>query len=164
MSLVDRIPPRLRPEVLRRVINIYPPYLGAGIRVVRIAPDWREIVVEMRLRWFNRNYVGTHFGGSLYSMTDPFFMLILIHRMGKEYIIWDRSCRIDFEAPGRGVVRVTFRVTDDELDDIRRRAAEGDKVLPTFQTQVLDERGEVVAKVTKTLYVRRKRDRLSSPG
>ena len=73
---------------MRMLMNIWAPFLGAGIRVKRLGPDWKEIDVEMKLRWWNANYVGTHYGGSLYSMTDPFFMLMLIENLGKDYIVW----------------------------------------------------------------------------
>src|SRR6218665_3322789 len=65
-------------SALRWRLNLYPPFLGAGVRVQRISEDFLEVDVAMRLRWFNRNYVGVHFGGSLYAMTDPFFMLMLM--------------------------------------------------------------------------------------
>jgi len=55
----------------KRRLSWYPPFLGAGIRVERVSDDFLEIDVAMGLRWFNRNYVGTQFGGSLYAMTDP---------------------------------------------------------------------------------------------
>jgi len=60
-------------HALRRWINLWPPFLGAGIRIQRIAPDMKAIDVEMKLRWWNANYVGTQFGGSLFAMTDPFY-------------------------------------------------------------------------------------------
>jgi Domain of unknown function (DUF4442) len=81
---------------MRMLLNIWPPFLGAGIRLRRIAPDWKAIDVEMKLRWWNRNYVGTHYGGSLYSMADPFLMLMLIENLGKDYIVWDKAASIRF--------------------------------------------------------------------
>src|ERR1039458_6644721 len=59
------------PAHLRRLVNLWPPFLGAGIRIKHIAPDMKAVDVEMKLRWWNANYVGTHFGGSLFAMTDP---------------------------------------------------------------------------------------------
>ena len=75
----------------KRKLNLYPPYWGTGIFVKKISPDFREIIVQMKMTWYNRNYVNTHFGGSLYSMTDPFFMLMLMQILGKEYIVWDKA-------------------------------------------------------------------------
>lgn len=141
---------------LRRWINLYPPFLGAGIRVAHISEDMREIDVEMKLRWWNRNYVGTHYGGSLYSMTDPFYMLMLLENLGREYIVWDKAAAIRFRKPGRGTVRAQFRLPQERLDELRNQLLAEGKVEPTFTVQVRDQLDEIIAEVDKLLYVRRK--------
>src|SRR3974377_770071 len=92
---------------IRRVVNYWPPLLGAGIRVTRWDADWRAVDVELRLRRWNANFVGTHYGGSLYSLPAPFLMLMLIENLGPEYIVWDKSAGIRFRRPGRGTVRAS---------------------------------------------------------
>jgi acyl-coenzyme A thioesterase PaaI-like protein len=151
-------------RLLMRLINLYPPYLGAGIRVVRAGPDQRRFEVRMKLAWYNRNLVGTHFGGSLYSMCDPFFMFILVANLGGDYIVWDRAATIRFRRPGRGTVRAVFEIAPERIDQIRRAADTGDKVEPVFTVNVLDEEGGVVAELEKVLYVRRRdrRERLDA--
>ena len=144
--------------MLRLVMNIWPPYVGAGIRVRRIAPDFRSVTVDMRLRWSNRNYVGTHFGGSLYSMTDPFLMLMLLHVLGPEYRVWDKSGSIEYLAPGRGRVWARFDLQDSDLEQIRRMTEAGDKHLHLFNVDVRDDEGMVIARVEKVIYIRRKRN------
>ncbi|MFI8481949.1 DUF4442 domain-containing protein [Pseudomonas sp. NPDC078700] len=141
---------------LRWALNFYPPYLGAGIRVRAIGADFKHVQVKMGLGWYNRNYVGTQFGGSLYSMTDPFYMLMLMENLGREYIVWDKAANIDFIAPGKGPVFAEFSIDDGLLEDIRARTASGDKYLPVLQVEVRDGAGTLVAKVDKTLYVRLK--------
>lgn len=144
------------PSAVRRMFNLYPPYLMTGIRVERIDADWRRIDVAMPLRWYNRNYFGTHFGGSLYAMTDPFFVFMLVNNLGPDYFVIDQGASIRFQRPGRGRVRVRFSLTDAMLDDVRTNTAGGEKYLPTWPVEVTDEAGDVVARVEKTLYVRRK--------
>jgi hypothetical protein len=139
---------------LFRLLNLYPPYVGAGVRV-KTSPDLRTFEVRMRLRWWNRNFVGTHFGGSLYTMCDPFFMLILIGALGRGYVVWDKAATIRFRRPGRGTVHATFHVPQEKVDEIRAAADAGGKVEPVFRVDVMDEAGEVVAEVEKLLYVRR---------
>ena len=141
---------------LRRILNVYGPYLGAGVKVRYLAKDFREAKVEMKLRWFNRNYVGTHFGGSLFSMIDPFYMLLLMNSLGRDYIVWDASAEIDFIKPGRGIVSAHFLVTDAMLAEIRDKTANGEKFLPTYEVHIVDADGELVARARKTLYIRRK--------
>lgn len=141
---------------LRWALNLYPPYLGAGIRVRHISADFKRVQVKMGLGWYNRNYVGTQFGGSLYSMTDPFFMLMLMENLSRDYIVWDKAASIDFIAPGKGPVFAEFSIDDGLLDTIRARTAEGEKYLPELQVDVRDGTGALIAKVHKTLYVRLK--------
>lgn len=142
-----------RKSILLRLLSVWPPYLGAGIRV-RPSKDLRTYEVRMKLRWWNRNYVNTHFGGSLYSMCDPYFMLILIEALGRGYIVWDKAATIRFRRPGKGTVRATFHIPQERIDEIRAAADRGDKVEPVFTVNILDEQGEVVAEVEKLLYIR----------
>jgi len=142
---------------MRMLLNIWPPFLGAGIRVRRLASDWKEIDVEMKLRWWNRNYVGTHYGGSLYSMADPFFMVMLIENLGKDYIVWDKAASIRFRKPGRGMVSACFRLSDEQVGEIRQALNSQEKIERVFTVEVKDQSGSVVAEVEKLLHIRRKK-------
>ena len=141
---------------MRWLLNLWPPFIGTGIRVKRLQPDWKAIDVEMKLRFWNRNYVGTHFGGSLYSMTDPFYMLMLIENLGRDYIVWDKSAAIRFKRPGRGNVVAAFRLSDEQIESIRQALRTQEKVEPEFIVQVKDESGAVIAEVHKVIHVRKR--------
>ena len=147
------------PRTLRIGLNAYGPYLGAGVNVTYIANDWREVRVSMKLRWYNRNAVGTHFGGSLYTMVDPHLMLMLMNLLGDGYIVWDKAAQIDFKKPGRGTVYSTIRISDEDLDLIRRETAGGKTFLPEFDLEIVDGNENLIAAVKKTLYVREKSER-----
>ncbi|MBW4935884.1 DUF4442 domain-containing protein [Marinobacter sp. F4206] len=142
---------------LRRRLTTFGPYLGAGVKVTHIADDFSTATVEMRQHWFNTNYVGTHFGGSLYSMVDPLYMLLLMRRLGNDYIVWDKSASIEFVRPGKGTVTAHFDLTAVRLEEIRRKTEGGEKYLPEWDVEITDESGELVARVHKVLYVREKR-------
>lgn len=144
---------------IRRLMNLWPPFLFAGIRVVSIADDWSQAHVRLHRRWYNRNYVGTHFGGSLFAMTDPFWMLLVMQNLGRDYIVWDKAAQIEFIAPGRDHVQAHFLVDPERIESIRSATASGDKCLPWFDTDVVATDGTVIAQVRKQLYVRRKRER-----
>jgi acyl-coenzyme A thioesterase PaaI-like protein len=143
-------------KALRRSINFWPPFLGAGIRVKNIAADMMSIDVEMKLRWWNANYVGTHFGGSLFAMTDAFYMLMVMAKLGSGYIVWDKAASIRYRKPGKGTVRAEFRLADAQLDEIRQKLETLPKYEPTFKVDVKDEEGNVVAEVEKLLWIRKR--------
>src|SRR5690242_7546625 len=141
---------------MRHIMNLWPPFLGAGIRVTRLQSDWRAIDVEMKLRFWNANFVGTHYGGSLYSMTDPFYMLMLIENLGRDYIVWDKSASIRFRRPGKSKVFATFRLTNDQIEEIRHALSTEEKIDRQFTIEVVDESGTLIAEVQKQIQIRRK--------
>jgi acyl-coenzyme A thioesterase PaaI-like protein len=143
-------------QKLMAFIRFWGPYRGSGIYVTRIDEDFRTVEVELRMKFYNRNYVGTHYGGSLYSMCDPFYMIMLIENLGPGYIVWDKAATIRFKRPGRGTVKTVFRLTQERIDEIRALADSQEKVEPTFQLTVTDAEGKVVAEVDKLLYVKKK--------
>lgn len=139
-----------------RFLSLWPPFLAAGIRVRRVESDLNGYEVRMNLHWYNRNFVGTHYGGSLYSMADPFYMLILMEQLGRGYTVWDKAAAIRFRKPGRGLVRARFEITPEEFANIRQRADAGEVVEPTFIARIVDAEGDVVAEVEKLLHVRKR--------
>jgi len=148
---------RFSAKQLRKGMKWWPPFLGAGIRVESFSDDFRDAVVELKLGRLNRNAVGTQFGGSLYSMTDPFFAIMLMHNLGDRYLVWDKSGSIEYVAPGRGTVHARFVLTEERIAEIRAQAEGGEKVLPEFQVEVRHNSDDtLVALVRKTLYVRLK--------
>lgn len=137
---------------LKRLMNLWPPLLGAGIRVTRISPDVREIDVELRLTRLNRNYVGTHFGGSLFAMTDPFYMLMLKHALGDNYVVWDKAGSIRFKRPGLTSVHAHFSLTAERLAEIRTALDRDGIYEPTFTVEILDPANQVISTVERLIY------------
>ena len=137
---------------LLRYINWWPPLLGAGIRVRRTDPAFRSVDVEMRLTRWNKNYVGVHFGGSLFAMTDPFYMVMLARNLGPEYVVWDKAASIRYKKPGKGTVRAEFRLTDERLAEIRATVDAEGRHDARFVVEIKDESGGVVAEVERVVY------------
>ena len=141
---------------MRRLFNLWPVFRGAGIRVREIAPDFSRCTVELRMGMLNRNYVGTHFGGSLFAMTDPFFMILMMKSLGPGYIVWDKSGTVRFLKPARGTVVARFEMPRGEVEAAREKTRDGAKYEPVFRVDIVDAKGVVVADVEKTLYIRKK--------
>jgi len=147
---------RMTPRLFRHLLNWWPPYRGAGIRVKAISADWHHVRVELRAGLANRNAFGSHFGGSLYAMADPFYALMLHHTLGPDYLVWDQAAEIEFLRPGRGTVSAEFHLEPEQVERLRQEAADGSKRLPEFLVEIRDAGNELVARVRKRLYVRLK--------
>jgi acyl-coenzyme A thioesterase PaaI-like protein len=142
--------------LLKMIINLWPPLLGAGISIKDMAPDYSFVDVTLKLRWYNKNYVGTHFGGSIFAMTDPFYMLMLIKNLGDGYIVWDKAAHIDFKKPGRGTLQAHFVMTPEIIKQVKDNTSNNQKYIFDLPIDVMNEQNEVVATVIRTLYVRTK--------
>lgn len=147
------------PVISKYMLNHFAPFKGAGISIEQIDLKNHHIRVKMPLDRKNRNVVGTHFGGSLYAMVDPFYMLILIHHLGSKYIVWDKSASINFLSPGRSTVYADIRLDQTEIDEIKRLAEDYSPVLRHYTLNIFDESGLRIAEVQKTLYIRRKKSK-----
>ena len=147
----------LGPGTLRRVFNLWPPFRGAGIRVRDIGMDFRSVTVELRMGLFNRNALGTHFGGSLFAMTDPFYAIMMMKNLGPDYVVCDKAGCVRFLKPARGTVTARFQLPEERIAEAREKTAGGDKHEPQFSVAIVDQQGVTVAEVDKTLYIRRKK-------
>ncbi|MGA6101437.1 DUF4442 domain-containing protein [Psychrobacter pocilloporae] len=148
------IMPLLTPHLLKLRLNTYAPYIGAGIKIDHISLDQGLCVVSMGLTTLNKNIVGTQFGGSLYSMVDPFYMLMLMHQLGSNYVVWDKSSHIDFIAPGNSKVTARMKIPSTEVITIQELAKDGDAVFREYKVDIVDDQQKLIATVTKTLYIR----------
>jgi acyl-coenzyme A thioesterase PaaI-like protein len=148
---------QMSPGTIRRLINLWPPFLFSGIRIVRIAGDWKRLDAELRLRWWNRNALGTMFGGSLFALMDPFYALLMQHHLGRGYNIWTKSAMVEFLSPGRSVAQATFLLTGEIVEEIRAATQDGGKCEPQFLAVVSDPEGKVIARANLTFHIRRVR-------
>jgi acyl-coenzyme A thioesterase PaaI-like protein len=146
------------PTRFKWTLSLYPPLWGTGIWVEQVSEDFREVVVTMASRFYNRNAFGAHFGGSLAAMTDPFPSLMLMQVLGRDYRVIDFDTHIQFLAQARGRVKAHFSIDDAKLAEIRDATAGGEKHIAVFPVEVTDEEGAVVAKVDKGIYIRLRRE------
>lgn len=145
-------------------MNLYPPFFFTRTRVKYVAPDWRNIVVELKKSLLTKNYVGTTFGGSLYQAADPFFMLMLVHILGiEDYVIWDQSAEILFIRPARSKITYHFEITDADIANIKEGLKTEPVVRPQFKVEGIDKHGEICVVVKKVIYIRKKDNSSKEP-
>lgn len=146
----------MKAGVFKFFVNLWPPLFFSGIKITYLAPDYKETHVTLKLRWYNRNYVGTQYGGSLMSMTDPWYMLMIMNNLGRDYFVWDKHAEIDYLSPGKTHVHAQFKLTVEILDDIRTKTSTGEKYVPEFIVEIKDDQGSLVARVKRRVYIKLK--------
>ena len=146
-------PESWKTRIFRYGINFYPMFFGTGGKVMFIAGDWKKVVVRLSLNMWTRNYVGTIFGGSQFSATDPMYMVMLINILGGEYVVWDKSASIQFKKPGKGKLTADFIYTEDEIEHIKRVTASEGKYEFIKTTSWIDQNGDLISTIDKSIYV-----------
>ena len=151
------MPESFKSRRFRWMFNFFPAYRGTGGRITYIADDWREVRVKLPLNWRTRNYVGTIYGGSIYASIDPIYMLMLIHILGPDYIVWDKAAKIRFKKPGKETLYADFKLDAAEIDEIKRLAETERSVDRIYNVELKDKTGIVHAVIEKTLYIAKKK-------
>jgi acyl-coenzyme A thioesterase PaaI-like protein len=149
---------------MRRMLNFWPPFLFSGITVLEVSKDFRHAKVRLKKKMLTSNYVGTLFGGSLFAMTDPFYMVMVLKNLGKDYIVWDKRSEIEYVSPGKTTVYAEFNLTDADLAEIKQEVALSGKYLRWFEVEIKSADGTVVAIVKKQIYVRAKAPAMQKDG
>lgn len=140
-------------QVFKYGFNLSPMYKRTVGRITHVSKDLHTVKVEIPLNYKNRNYAGSIFGGSLFSATDPIFMIQLVQILGEEYIVWDKSAQINYRRPARSKAFATFEFTTQEIDDIKSQIAELDKIDVIKHLDIVSHQGEVFAELEKTIFI-----------
>lgn len=141
-----------RSRKLRWAFNFWPCIWCTGSTVEFIAGDYKELHVSLKLNIRTRNRVGTVYGGSIYSSVDPYFMLLLMEVLGKNYVVWDKGASMKFIRPIVEKVKCRFLITDALVEEIKQKITENGEYSFELPIQYEDEQGQVYATFTKVVY------------
>ncbi len=150
------MPESLKSRLFRWGFNFFPAYRGTGGRLIYVSDDHKVVRIKLPLNWRTRNYVGTIYGGSIYGSIDPIYMLMLIRIIGPDYVVWDKAANVRFRKPGRETLYAEFRLTDDEIAEIKRRSETERSIDRVYNVELKDKLGVVHAQIEKTLYIAKK--------
>ncbi|NVC92902.1 DUF4442 domain-containing protein [Vibrio natriegens] len=151
-----RIAKIYKPRIIKFGLNLWPPFWGAGIKILHISEDFRLVKVRLKLSWWNKNANRTQYGGSIFSLTDPIYSMMLIGILREEYYVWDKEASINFIKPGHSDLYADFEISQGMIEDIFEKTRNGDKWFPEFIIHIKDKDGNVVSEVKRKLYVRKK--------
>ena len=153
----------------RTLMNWYPMYFGTGGKILFWSGDSREVQLRLRRNIWTYNYVGTIFGGSLFAASDPFYMLMLLQILGKQFVVWDKAASIRFRKPGRSTLYARYVLTDELIGEIRADVAQNGQTERILPLEWVDAAGVVHAQIERTIYIadkavyeQKKQDRQSS--
>lgn len=134
--------------------NLSPMYRRSTGKIINVSDDLLSVKIRIKLSYKNSNYVGSIFGGSLFSATDPIFMIQLLNILDSNYVVWDKAATIKFKRPARETCFVDFIFTLDEIEQIKKVVAEKKEIDFVKNIVITNKDTTVVfAEVSKTIYI-----------
>jgi len=146
----------LKSRLTRILFNYVPIFWSTGARVTYLAEDFKEMHLRLPLSWRTRNYVGTIFGGSMFSATDVLYFLLVRKNLGEDYIVWDKASCIRFKKPGTETLYAKAVIYDEEIEIIKTELLNTDKIDRVYYLDLVDEAGNICASVEKTIHIQNK--------
>jgi acyl-coenzyme A thioesterase PaaI-like protein len=137
----------------RWLMNWYPMYFGTGGKILFWAGDSSEVQLRLKLGMWTYNAVGTIFGGSLFAAADPFYMLMLMRLLGKNYVVWDKAAHIRFKKPGKVALYAVLKITEGDLQSIKTQVRESGHATKTFSIHWLDKDRVIYAEIERQCYI-----------
>ena len=145
-----------RSRLNRILFNYFPAFWSTGAKVTYLAADYKEVHLKLPLNWRTRNYVGTIFGGSIFSSTDVLYFLLVLKNIGEDYVVWDKASSIRFKKPGKGTLYTKAFISDEEIEIIKTELLNTDKIDRVYYLDLIDEEGDICASIEKTIHIRNK--------
>lgn len=159
MSLYQKIAqvgPKLfgKARVMKHAFNLSPMYRRSTAKILWVSEDVLDIKIKLPISYKNRNYVGSIFGGSMFSAVDPIPMVQLINLLDSQYVVWDKAASIKFKAPAKEDMYAHFQYTNQELEEIKKRVLEEKELELVKTTELVNQSGDkVYCVIEKTLYI-----------
>ena len=154
--LSKRYFPNQTHHLFRAFFNVSPMYRRSTGKILSVSKGFHKVEVKIPLTYKNRNYAGTIFGGSLFSATDPIYMVQLIQIIGTDYIVWDKSSVVRFKRPANEDAYVTFEFTDEEITQLKAQVATEKEMELTKLVEIKNQDGQVFCEIEKVIYVAEK--------
>lgn len=128
-------------------------YRRTTAKIIEVSDDLHFVKIKIPLNWKNRNYVGTIFGGSMLSATDPIYMIQLINILGEDYVVWDKAATIKYRRPAKEAVFCEFIFSKQDIANIKRDVLQKGEIDIIKTPNIVTKSGTVIAELSKTIYV-----------
>jgi hypothetical protein len=140
-------------RLFKILFNLSPVYRRTGGRLMKVTNDLKYVKIKLSLTYRTRNYVGTLYGGHMYSCVDGIYMVQLINILGDDYVVWDKSATIKFRKPGNQKLFAEFIIPDQLIEQIKTEISQLNEKDYILSVNLTDKEGLVYAEVEKVIYI-----------
>jgi acyl-coenzyme A thioesterase PaaI-like protein len=140
-------------QIFKYGFNLSPMYRRSTGKVISVSNDLLTVKIKIPISYKNKNYVGSIFGGSLFSATDPIYMIQLLNILGDNYVVWDKSAEIKYRRPAKKDAFASFIFSWDEIERIKQEVTQKGELDWIKNLQITDDNQTVFCELEKTMYI-----------
>ena len=110
---------QLKPSELKRMLNLWLPFIFNRIKITKVSNDFRNIEVLLKLSFWNRNPGKAIWGGAIFSAADSFFPIMLKQNAllnGYKTDFLTKSTNVSYIKPSKTDLVFDFTLSDQEVD------------------------------------------------
>ena len=138
-------------------MRFYPPLFFQRILVTRFDKGFRGAEVKIKKSFFNKNYNGSIFGGTIFSAADAFYPVLLyqvLTHKGYKIRAWSHSLAIRFRKPAKTDLHFKINLSDEIIDDCEQVLNTIGKYRRTFPIEIYDKNEVLCVSVLIKVYIR----------
>lgn len=143
-------------QIFKYGFNLSPMYKRSTGKVIDVSKNLYYVKVKIPINYKNKNYVGAIFGGSMFSATDPIYMIQLMNILDDNYIVWDKAASINYKRPAKENLYGEFVFTAEEIEGIKKDVLDKKEINLIKELNLVNTKGEVFSEISKTIYISEK--------
>jgi hypothetical protein len=89
----------------------------------------------------------------MFSATDPFYMVMLLRILGKDFVVWDKSANIKFVRPAKKTLYAKYFISDEFLESAKNEVVEHGECTRLMTIELKDEDEKVHAVIERNVYI-----------
>ena len=151
--------PNLKADELKRMLNLWFPFLVNRIKILNISEDFSEMKVRLKHSFWNRNPYKTVWGGSITSAMDPFYPIMMkqiMLRKGIRTDFFSKAINVEFIRKVNTNIFFQFKITEIEIINAGELLIKDDKYEIWHEVDGIDPDGNICVKGKIQVYLRKR--------
>ena len=112
--------PELKPSELKRMLNLWLPFIFNRVKIEYVSDDFRTINVRLKHSIWNRNPNKALWGGAIFSAADGFYPIMLKQNAllkGIKTDFFTKSTTVNYLREAKTDLLFPFRLTQGDIDE-----------------------------------------------
>tara|TARA_Y100001968_G_C19369065_1_gene724105 strand:- start:287 stop:790 length:504 start_codon:yes stop_codon:yes gene_type:complete len=152
--------PDLSASELKRMLNLWLPFILNQIKIISISEDFYEANVKLKRSFFNKSPKQFIWGGSISSTLDPFFPIMMKQIILKKGIFTDfysKAMHINFIKVAKTNLTFNFKINKKEVILAEESLNKNNKYDGWHRVDGIDENGNVCVVGKVQVYLRKRK-------